>query len=128
MQLLTASQLDQLKENGLASREMQAKGHGSTPDHVPVVKLFVPWAAGTWLISEVDPDEPDLAFGLADLGMQCPELGYINLGELRSVRKFGMGIERDLHCELKHPLSVYARAARSRGSITLEIRECDLTD
>ena len=28
-------------------------------DHFPVLKLFTPDAGATWLISEVDPDDPD---------------------------------------------------------------------
>jgi hypothetical protein len=29
-----------------------------------VVKLFTPDAACTWLLTELDPDDPDIAFGL----------------------------------------------------------------
>ena len=38
-------------------------------DHAPVVKLFTPDAQATWLITEVDPDDPDRLFGLCDLGL-----------------------------------------------------------
>lgn len=43
-------------------------------DHLPVVKFFDPTGAATWLITEMMPDEPDILFGLCDLGMGCPEL------------------------------------------------------
>jgi len=88
-------------------------------DHVPVVKFFDPTGAATWLITEMMPDEPDILFGLCDLGMGCPELGYVSLAELESVTgRLGLGIERDLYFTARFPLSVYARAAQIAGSIT----------
>ena len=62
------------------------------------LKLFNPCGSQTWFIVEYDPSE-DLAFGWADLGMGCPELGYISIAELRAVKvpPFGLGIERDIH-------------------------------
>lgn len=66
---------------------------GNTPDHKPVVKLFVPWGAGTWLLSEIDEDG-DRAFGLCDLGFGEPELGYVSLSELRSIRGPGRALYR----------------------------------
>ncbi|MGX1100659.1 DUF2958 domain-containing protein [Amorphus sp. MBR-141] len=94
-----------------------ANGRQRDVDHVPVVKFFNPIGAGTWLITEMEPDG-DTLFGLADLGFGCPELGSFSLSELRSVRlPFGMGIERDILFEAAFPLSVYAEAARQAGSI-----------
>jgi hypothetical protein len=59
-----------------------------------------------------------LAFGLCDLGLGCPELGYVSLLELRTVRgKLGLPIERDLHFEADKPIPAYADEARSRGHI-----------
>jgi len=88
-------------------------------DHVPVVKFFDPTGAATWLITEMMPDEPDILFGLCDLGMDCPELGYVSLAELESVTgRLGLGIERDLYFSARFPLSVYARAAQIAGGIT----------
>ena len=87
-------------------------------DHVPVVKFFDPTGAATWLITEMLPDEPDILFGLCDLGMGCPELGYVSLAELQSVKgRLGLGIERDLYFTARFPLSVYAEAARITGGI-----------
>jgi Protein of unknown function (DUF2958) len=87
-------------------------------DHVPVVKFFNPLGAATWLVTELDTDE-DTLFGLADLGLGCPELGSVSLSELASVRlPLGLGIARDLHFAARHPLSVYAAAARAQGRIT----------
>ena len=33
-------------------------------DPAPVVKLFTPDAGATWLLTEIDPDDHDHAFGL----------------------------------------------------------------
>jgi DUF2958 family protein len=87
-------------------------------DHFPVVKLFTPDAGATWLLSESDPDEPDRLFGLCDLGLGCPELGYVSLAEIIGVRgRLGLPVERDLHFVADKPLSVYADDARVRGRI-----------
>jgi len=96
-------------------------GNGATPeaDHAPVVKLFDPTGAATWLLSEILPHNPDLLFGLCDLGMGTPELGYVSLAELESVKgRLGLGIERDLYFAPRFPLSVYAEAARRAGAVT----------
>ncbi len=100
--------------------------NGATPeetDHLPVVKYFDPCGAATWIITELMPPEsegaePDILFGLCDLGMASPELGYVSLAELRSVTgRLGLGIERDLYFKAHYPLSVYAHAAHRRGRI-----------
>ena len=93
--------------------------NGANPgDHVPVVKFFNPLGAATWLISELDANG-DTLFGLADLGFGCPELGSVSLAELASVRlPLDLGIERDLYFAARHPLSVFAEAARAQGRIT----------
>ena len=63
MLLLTQAQRQQLLNNGQVNAARRLKD-GHTVDHQPVVKLFTPWGAATWLLSELDPDEPDHAFGL----------------------------------------------------------------
>ncbi len=89
-----------------------------TRDHTPVLKLFTPWGNCTWLISERDTENLDMLFGLCDLGMQSPELGYVSLAELISVKgPFGLRIERDRHFDGKKPLGWYADAARAAGHI-----------
>ena len=85
-------------------------------DRKPVVKYFHPVGSATWLISEFDGK--DLMFGLCDLGMGSPELGYVSLAELRSIHgPLGLGIERDLHWSANETLSKYAEAARQKGHI-----------
>lgn len=85
-------------------------------DHAPVVKIFTPDAQATWLFSESDPQDPDLVFGLCDLGMGTPELGYARLSEIAAVRgKFRLPPERDRHIQFPRPLSEYAEASRNAG-------------
>lgn len=112
MKLITKALDAQLRHNG----ELNANGGGH--DFKPVLKLFSPVGAATWLITEMDPEYPDILFGLCDLGMGFPELGSVSLGELESIRlPFGLRIERDLHFVARWPLSVYADAARAKGCI-----------
>jgi hypothetical protein len=88
MNLLTTAQCDQLLANGRAQR--QAIGYGAGDcipvDPHPVVKLFTPDAGATWLLTELDPNDEDLAFGLCDLGLGEPELGYVRLSDLANAR------------------------------------------
>lgn len=87
-------------------------------DNPAVVKLFCPDGAATWLISECDPDDPDRLFGLVDLGLGFPELGYVSLSEIRSIRgPLGLPVERDEHFIGNKPLSAYAEEARTAGRI-----------
>lgn len=120
MKLLTNDIRERLLANGIANRTADGLPRElGCIDHYPVVKLFTPDANATWLLSELDPDDPDRAFGLCDLGMGYPELGYVSLAELASVRgPLGLAIERDLYFEATHPLSVYADAAHAAEAIT----------
>ncbi|UGA43022.1 DUF2958 domain-containing protein [Bradyrhizobium quebecense] len=87
-------------------------------DPYPVVKIFTPDANATWLISECDPDEPDRLFGLCDLGLNFPELGWVNLSEIKEVRgRLGLPVERDANFVANKPLSSYAEEARAKGRI-----------
>ena len=116
MELLT----DELKEQLLANGRQQAPVRGTDDeiDFLPVVKLFTPDAGATWLLTEIDPDEPDLAFGLCDLGLGFPELGSVSLSELASVRgRLGLPVERDRHFVAKKPLSAYTEEASEAGNI-----------
>ena len=81
-------------------------------DPAPVVKLFTPDAGATWLLTEIDPDDHDHAFGLCDLGLGMPEIGWVSLDELATVRGgLGLPIERDLSFRAEKRLSAYARDA-----------------
>lgn len=111
MKLITKEQQAKMQEQGRANAE-----NAGGIDFKPVVKLFTPDANATWLLTELDPENPDLAFGLCDLGY--PELGWVSLSEIASVKgPMGLPIERDRHFEPTHSISVYAAAARHAGTI-----------
>lgn len=118
MKLLTKDIREQLLKNGRL-RETLAEEGKAEADFYPVVKLFTPDAGCTWLLTELDPEEPDIAFGLCDLGMGFPELGAVCISELESVRgRLGLPIERDLYFEPRHTVAAYAEAARLASHIT----------
>lgn len=122
MKLLTKEQRARMLANGKANAERLADPEnvdGKAEDFRPVVKLFNPCGAAMWLLTELDPEDPDIAFGLCDLGMGCPELGSVRLSELAGVRLMGgaLGIERDIHFEADKSLSAYADEARQLGRI-----------
>ena len=60
MKLLTSAQRTKLLENG--RRQAAVKGTPGEIDFHPVVKLFNPCGAGTWLLTEIDPDNEDVAW------------------------------------------------------------------
>lgn len=116
MKLLTNELRERLLQNGRLQAE--AKGTPAELDFFPVVKLFTPDSGCTWLLTELDPDEPTIAFGLCDLGMGFPELGSVSLTEIESVRgPLGLRIERDRHFCPDKTLSGYADEARKLGRI-----------
>ena len=78
--LFTKDQYRRLISNGEKAQEVwdfQPK---------PVVKLFTPDGAATWLLADILPADPDIAFGLCDLGMGEPECGSVSLRELSTLR------------------------------------------
>lgn len=106
MKLITKAQQQKMIENGRRTRD-----EGSF-DPYPVIELFTPDAQATWLLTELDPEDQTLAFGLCDIGMGCPELGYVSLTELTTVRgKLGLPIERDISFKADKSLSAYADEA-----------------
>jgi len=118
MKLLTQSIREALLRNGRIRLSADMNGNPDI-DFIPVVRLFTPDAGCTWLLTELDPEEPDIAFGLCDLGMGYPELGTVRISELESVRgKLGLPVERDLHFRPLHTIAVYARAAWNNAAIT----------
>lgn len=111
MTLLTDAQREQLLSNGSEANR--------TKDHFPVVKLFTPDAGAVWLLTELDPAEPSIAYGLCDLGLGFPELGYVSITELAEVRgPMGFPVEDDFGFTPKYPISIYARAASAARRIT----------
>lgn len=126
MMLLTKEIEHKLFANGVESAKAIMRD-GDTPDHKPVVKLFTPDGQATWLLTEFEIEFPDgndppyptgRAFGLCDLGLGFPEMGYVNLTELRALRgQCGLRVERDKYFRADKRLAEYAEEARRRGRI-----------
>ena len=111
MKLITAEIEARLLEN--ARKQEPVRGTADEIDFYPVVKLFTPDAGCTWLLTEIDPENPDIAFGLCDLGMGFPELGSVSLAEIAALRGgLGLPVERDLTFKPAKKLSEYADEAR----------------
>lgn len=117
MKILTSEQERSMLANGRWNAGRAAKD-AQTEDFRPVVKLFCPWGAATWLLTELDPQDPDVAFGLCDLGQGFPELGRVRLSEIIAVRgPGGLTIQRDRHFKAAKTLQAYADEACRRGYI-----------
>jgi len=114
LEMLTPEVVVRLQANHVTQAPL--KGTRNERDFEPVCKLFLPWASGTWLLTEMEDD--GLAFGLADLGFGTPELGYISLDEIWEVKgPGGLRVERDIHWKATKPLSQYATESRQLGYI-----------
>jgi hypothetical protein len=112
----TSAQRAKLLDNG--RRQAAVKGTPDEIDFEPVVKLFTPSGSGTWLLTEIDPDDETIAWGLCDLGMGCPEFGTVSLTELAAFRgRLGLRVEGDLHFKARGPISAYIEAASKAGYI-----------
>jgi hypothetical protein len=125
MMLLTQAQRAQLLDYG--RRQAAVKGTPNEIDFPPVVKLFNPCGAATWLLTEIDPDDETVAWGLCDLGMGCPEFGTVSLTELAECRgRFGLSIERDRYFTARGLISAYIAAANAAGHIVEQLPQPEL--
>jgi hypothetical protein len=115
MTLFTKTQTEQLIANCQAQIVRMDNAEPDI-DFKPVVKLFTPDAQCTWLLTVLGLD--NIAFGLCDLGLGCPEIGFVSMHEIRDLRgPLGRPVERDLHFDADKTLSAYADEARARGRI-----------
>jgi hypothetical protein len=72
----------------------------------------------TWPLTELDHIDEHLAFGLCDLGLGDPELGYVSLHELAAARgALGLPLERDLYFAPTRTIAAYAELAREHRRI-----------
>lgn len=110
MELLTPEIRARLVENG--RNQARVRGTAREMDFYPVVKLYTSDAGCIWLLTEIDPDDTDIAFGLYSIDRGRPRLGLVRLSEIAAVRgELGLPAERDLWFEADKPLSAYAKEA-----------------
>ena len=94
-----------------------SKNIGNATIDKPYLKLFDPTGSATWLITEYDK-ETQMLFGLCDLGMGFPELGYVSLDEIKSIKgHYGLGIERDMYWKPTKSLREYTDIASANRRI-----------
>lgn len=115
MKLMTKDLQRRLEDNHRLTQRCN-KERGSVPDHKPVLKVFNPSGAAVWLFTEFDGD--DTLFGLCDLGMGCPEVGYASLKELESLKgPLGLPMERDRWFKASKTLNQYREDAALAGRV-----------
>ncbi len=121
--LITNEQRIKMIQNGTESQK------GDSGNQWPVVKLFTPDACCTWLLSELDPEDPDIAFGLCDLGLGLLQLGYRSSSEIASIRgRLGLPVERNLYFKARKSLLDYFNDAQIIGRITDSVEDEDTTE
>ena len=89
-------------------------------DHAPVVKLHSKYGKAVWLLSELDAAN-NIAFGLCDLGQGKPELSYVSITDLESIKHARLKVpmvEIDPVFDGKYSLSVYLEAAKINKRVT----------
>ena len=107
--LFTKEITEKLAKNG------QQEEYGN---HVPVVKIFDALGPSIWLLTESDPESPEILVGLADLGFQCPEIGSVYKADLENTRNpMGLPLERDMYFKTTVPLMDWAQVSSKIGYI-----------
>ncbi len=108
MALLSGDLRTKLEENG--RRQHAVKSTESKIDFAPLARLYTPLADAVWLLTEIDPKNPDRAFGLHNTGKGNAELCYVSLNELE--RRFAqLSVRRDKGFQTDELLSELARKA-----------------
>lgn len=104
----------------IANEEMSQMGMNRL-DIVPVLRLFTPDAAATWVLvtgRKVDGDV--ILYGWCDLGLGFQEFGTVSLRELETVRgKLGLPVERDLYFRPTGSLHQMAEDAEAANATRL---------
>jgi hypothetical protein len=115
--LLSPEVTERLIANGRQQAEAMART-GDEIDFCPVVKLITPDAEGVWLLTEIDPADHDLAFGICDLGIGEPRPDHVRVCDLEFF--FGPDnwpVVADTAFVADRPISAYLNDARRRGRI-----------
>lgn len=112
MSLLTQAQSAQLLANGCALAEDRSF------DPLPVAKLFLPDAKVCWVLGWIDPDTPDIAFGLCDTGLGLACVTPIELSALQTIQgPQGCRVVADHSFVPRYTLAKYVSQARRDGHV-----------
>lgn len=116
MSLLTPEDRQQLIANGLINPTGPQTFEDN--DFVPVVHLYCEVSPCSWLLTEIDPANPDIAWGLIDAGDRNPKFGSVSIAWLEKPRgPLGIGVQRLEGWKAKGKLSAYTAAAVAAGFI-----------
>lgn len=96
---------------GLGKRSADGEAH----DPFPTVRLHVPGTGTFWLLTELDPDDPDLAWGLCDLGLGAPALDHVRMSDLAALP--GQPVVCDASFVAHQSLNAYLREAQDRSAV-----------
>ena len=121
MCFLKSIPMDKLKKliaNGDAARTEIEDGDANTKDVFPVLHVRA-GASAQWLLSEYDEVQQTF-FGLCDLGLGFPEMGYVALSDLDELTGVATP-EINGAFEAHARLSTYAKAAHNRECIVLNV-------
>lgn len=99
---ITHFERERMLDNGRWSRSFPSF------DPFPIVKLSDPPGNRIWLLTLIDPLQPDHAAGLFHDGRQEPTLQHFSIAHLRKQQ----GLQVDRHFRPVAPISAYASAAR----------------
>lgn len=73
--LMTWDHIHQLLKNAQEAESALIK----RCSHHPVIKLFTPDDKGTWLLTELSLHDPEMAYGLCDMGDGFPSLDFVSI-------------------------------------------------
>lgn len=114
MKLLLDQQRTILLNNGVVNAYCRKEGKRLL-DFFPVVNIEAPADGGRWLLTEIDPKRPDLAYGLCNPGWIDARvtLGWVSLKALERRRDaICLGrLQNDVSWRADMRLSRYAEAA-----------------
>ena len=111
MALLNEAQRSQMRSN------RDRREDDPTFDPFPVVKLHTLDAGAVWLLTDLLADG-DIAFGLCDAGIGCPELRTVSLAEVEAMQgPRGIHVVPDPGFVPDRSLSAYLADALRDGSV-----------
>lgn len=97
---------------------LRAEKAGKEFDPVPVCKLDAPWQMTSWYLTEQDPDNPDIVFGLeVDRLRQVAAFNEFSISDFRTYGgPAGERVERDYSAELRKTVGTLFEEAEAEFS------------
>lgn len=109
MGVLTEEQIDRLIENSHAP-ELKL-------DKVPVVHLVAYNLNYRWILTELDEDDEDVAYGLIDMNDNNPHVGYVRISDITELVKQKAYIFNDYGFSTRHCLGTFSVMAEEAKRI-----------